>query len=183
MSSDDLQVVSKTKQVFQGRGYWRSGRYFSRPASKVERRAGKPSRIYLHVVVWESKVGPTLDGHVHHKDEKPSNNTIDNLELLTPKEHARVHLTDRRRSAMSANMVMTAMPAARAWHASPIGREWHRSHAIDSYAKREFRTLECVECGVEFQTKDARATTRFCHPNCKAKAGRRRRRESKALKQ
>lgn len=45
-----------------------------------------------HRIVWESIHGEIPAGfHIHHKDRNPGNNDIGNLEMLTYKEHSRVH--------------------------------------------------------------------------------------------
>ncbi len=50
-------------------------------------------RRYEHQVVWESTHGPIAKGMiVHHKDENRLNNALDNLELLSIRDHIRLHL-------------------------------------------------------------------------------------------
>ena len=45
-----------------------------------------------HVLVWEKAHGPIPPGYqVHHKDENKLNNDLDNLELLDPLTHKRLH--------------------------------------------------------------------------------------------
>lgn len=45
-----------------------------------------------HVVIWEGSHGAIPDGwQVHHKDGDKLNNTIENLELVTPLTHKRLH--------------------------------------------------------------------------------------------
>lgn len=47
----------------------------------------------LHRVLMENKIGRLLerDEHVHHKDEDKTNDTIENLELLSASEHTKRH--------------------------------------------------------------------------------------------
>jgi hypothetical protein len=49
--------------------------------------------IYRHREVVEEFIGRELMSieHVHHKDGNPRNNVLENLEVLTCAEHARVH--------------------------------------------------------------------------------------------
>ena len=46
-----------------------------------------------HNVVWERSTGQRIPlGHeIHHRDENPLNNSIDNLQLLSRLDHKRVH--------------------------------------------------------------------------------------------
>jgi len=53
---------------------------------------GKTYRTREHVVVWEKYNGVTLNGyHVHHINGIKGDNRIDNLQLLSPLEHSRLH--------------------------------------------------------------------------------------------
>ncbi len=47
----------------------------------------------LHRVLMENKIGRLLTRreHVHHKDEDKTNDSIENLDLLSVEEHARHH--------------------------------------------------------------------------------------------
>lgn len=45
---------------------------------------------------------PLLDGElVHHINEDPSDNRIENLQLVTPAEHVTIHWQDRKHSEQS----------------------------------------------------------------------------------
>lgn len=45
-----------------------------------------------HDWVWEQHHGPIAIGYqVHHRDDDKQNNDIDNLQLVTPTEHKRLH--------------------------------------------------------------------------------------------
>lgn len=52
-----------------------------------------PNNELLHRAVWEEYYGQKIpDGYViHHKDENPKNNSIDNLQLMTIEEHIKHH--------------------------------------------------------------------------------------------
>lgn len=46
----------------------------------------------IHVLVYETFIGPIPKGYmVHHKDHDKFNNSIDNLEIMTAKEHNNHH--------------------------------------------------------------------------------------------
>ena len=45
-----------------------------------------------HNLVWEKANGPIPEGmFIHHIDHNKTNNDIDNLQLVTPLEHKRIH--------------------------------------------------------------------------------------------
>ena len=42
--------------------------------------------------VWKRLVGPIPDGyHIHHLDGNPANNSLDNLQMLSASDHAKLH--------------------------------------------------------------------------------------------
>ena len=55
--------------------------------------ANKVGKIYEHIYVMCEHIGRKLKEHecVHHKDRNRSNNSLDNLELLTISEHTKLH--------------------------------------------------------------------------------------------
>lgn len=54
------------------------------------RRDGKTSME--HILVWEKYFGKIPDGYqIHHIDSNKTNNKIENLQLVTPLEHKRIH--------------------------------------------------------------------------------------------
>lgn len=54
---------------------------------------------YEHLLVWASagRRLPRADELIHHTDEDKTNNRLDNLELKTRSEHARLHALNRSR--------------------------------------------------------------------------------------
>jgi hypothetical protein len=49
-----------------------------------------------HRLVWEDANGPIPRGYVvHHVDEDPRNNSLDNLSMMTRADHARLHKTGK----------------------------------------------------------------------------------------
>lgn len=77
--------------TFQGRKINRSGRY-PRVHYPGHPAAAKDGLAYVHrVVAWESQ-GPIQTGcHVHHRNRNPEDWRPDNLEVLSPGEHASRH--------------------------------------------------------------------------------------------
>jgi ribonucleotide reductase alpha subunit len=58
--------------------------------------ANRTMHQWVHRMVWEFYNGEIPEGHiVHHKDKNPSNNSIENLELLSAYEHQSEHYSDR----------------------------------------------------------------------------------------
>lgn len=57
-------------------------------------RADKYGFVLEHIYVMEEKLGREItfeDGHIHHIDQNKSNNHPDNLMLLSPSDHAKIH--------------------------------------------------------------------------------------------
>src|SRR6266567_5033113 len=126
----------------------------------------------LHQEIWKDTHGPIPEGcHIHHRDEDPSNNALDNLECLTPEEHSRYHaamLSEEQREWKRAH-IEEIRPLASAWHKSDEGRAWHKIIGAMAYDNAEYRTYTCEHCSGEFQSRDFRPEhVRFCSTNCKA---------------
>lgn len=145
-------VVSKTKQIFNGKPYYLCGKYFQNDGER------------LHRVVYAYHHGPIPKGMaVHHKDEDRSNNGIDNLMLMAAGEHTRHHHAGKEKT-----MPAETLLAAAEWHGSEEGREWHKDHYQNvKHKMRQKVVIVCEECG-----KSAEVTyvgvNRFCGKNCKA---------------
>lgn len=88
--------------LFAGRGWklrtrtlrptvtYRGDTFSPDPDGYYRRTSG--GRAWLHHVVWECHFGPIPHGHhIHHRDENKANNAIENLQLVTPAEHGRIH--------------------------------------------------------------------------------------------
>lgn len=57
---------------------------------------GRARYVYRYQWVWIRERGPIPSGMlVHHKDHDPTNDVIENLDLLTASEHARLHGQER----------------------------------------------------------------------------------------
>lgn len=129
----------------------------------------------LHVYVWEHFNGAIPKGYeIHHKDFDKKNNEIENLQMLTSKEHHEIHgsaLTDDQREWRRKNLAENARPKASEWHGSNAGSEWHRQHYEQVkdklYVKKKF---VCEYCGKEFES--TQVNSKFCSNNCKSAARR-----------
>ena len=79
--ADELKVGMRIK----------SDEIFTKETGHLKVRNGKT----IHRMVWEYYNGEIPEGYViHHKDENKLNNSIDNLQLLTRKEHKILHMKD-----------------------------------------------------------------------------------------
>lgn|SRR5882724_2693727 len=122
-----------------------AARYFY-PYEKGNRALGKPC---LHVAVWEHHHGPVpKDYHIHHKDKGFEDNSIENLEMLSRKEHGARHRGDDMERKVK--QMDYARKFASEWHGSEEGLAWHSEHGKHTWDNREREKLiVCVECGKE----------------------------------
>ena len=105
--------------------YWRHGK-------------GDTCPVALHRQIWIDLKGDIPKGYiVHHKDEDPLNNKIDNLELLSHSAHAGHHSRQLYRRKMSQENIKLAQEAAKSWHRSKEGRAWHVQNAKSYWEKRK----------------------------------------------
>jgi hypothetical protein len=64
------------------------------PNNRYKRITVDGRSVYEHRVLWEQAFGPIPAGHhIHHKDEDPRNNSLDNLECLPHAVHTAHHTT------------------------------------------------------------------------------------------
>lgn len=86
-------------------GRWNNGRMIS-SHGYVLVRVGKDHPLgnsrgvaYEHWVVWAASGRPMPKAHetIHHRDSCKTNNRLDNLEVISRSEHARLHAIERRR--------------------------------------------------------------------------------------
>lgn len=126
----------------------------------------------LHVYVWEYYNREIPKGcQIHHKDFNKSNNEVDNLQLLTKKDHLTLHgqsWSKERYENQIKILNENARPKASEWHGSESGRAWHKKHFEDTkeklFAKKSF---VCEECGKKFEAVN-HGVNRFCSGACRA---------------
>ena len=125
----------------------------------------------LHAYVWEYYNGNIPDGYqIHHIDHDKGNNDIENLKLVSAKEHSEIHskeMTPEQKEWYRKNLNENARPKAIEWHKSDKSREWHKKHyeeTKDKFHRKEFKICEC--CGEKFI---GTPISRFCSNKCKSK--------------
>lgn len=95
-------------------------------------RGGKSKMV--HVLEWEKHNGPKPQGmQIHHKDENKSNWNIENLQLVTPSDHLKIH----------AGWVMLDGE----WVSKPC-KDCKQILSLDSFYQRKGLTPSnrCIEC-------------------------------------
>lgn len=89
-----------------------------------------------HVVIWESKNGIVPDGyHIHHRNEDKLDNRLENLELIDPLTHKRIH---------SGCKIIDGdwwKPCRRCGEYKPVSTEF--------YKRRDGISSECRSCCIE----------------------------------
>jgi hypothetical protein len=156
-------------KVFNGRKYRLTGRYY-----RAENWGTGPCN--LHRARWEYYRGPIPAGFaVHHKDGDGTNNKLSNLELIERREHSRQHTLARIARGELKPPTALAHKRAAEWHASEEGLAWHSKNGKQAWKNRVWHKLECQECGRPYSSPYPNKS-KFCHPNCKMAALRRRRR-------
>ena len=164
--ADDKDIA-----IFDGMSFRRDKRTGYYLAGNA-RNGGRRKR--LHVYVWEYYNGAVPEGyHVHHVDHDKYNNDIDNLQLLSKKEHAKHHarnMSEETKAKLRKQLIEKAVPKSKEWHASKEGKEWHSKHGYDTWKTRKPKTYECTYCGKEFETLNrySESSNHFCSNNCKS---------------
>ena len=139
-------IQTKEEEVwFQGMRFIRYP-YSTDPVRQNYYRCRKDKKtVYLHRAVWSEVYGPIPDNFVvHHKDENTSNNSVENLEVLSRKEHTRLH---------------TSMHVP----------EWRKKHLtskiyLDKWARTGTKMFTCLQCLRQFDSR-SRVIPRFCNNN------------------
>lgn len=131
-------------------------------------------RKYMHRYVWEYYNGKIPSGYeIHHIDFDRNNNDISNLQLLTKKEHKKLHadlLTEQQREWRRENLERTARPKAIEWHKSGEGSKWHSEQIKRMREEGAFKhNLICTQCGKEYIGEiHKKGENAFCSNACKS---------------
>lgn len=125
-------------------------------------------RKRLHIYMWEKYNGNVPKGYqVHHIDRNKGNNDIENLKLLSIKEHLSLHASEQD-IEMLRNRIKEASSKANEWHKSETGKQWHKKHYQEMKDKLNNKIqLQCLYCGKDFISKNT-GKNKFCSNNCKS---------------
>lgn len=125
----------------------------------------------LHRQIWYDHKGEIPAGmDVHHIDENPFNNVIDNFELISRSDHCKMHMAKRVKENPEYFQRLAAVGRehAKEWHRSAEGRLWHVKHAKEVFKKSFIeKETDCIQCGVKYITKKP-ANYKFCTNKCKS---------------
>jgi hypothetical protein len=144
-----MPAVRET-QIFNGRKYYR----YPESKRRTPRVYFYNGKNYLHRDVWESIHGKIPEGHhIHHMDENPLNNEIENLECVSAHDH------------MSRKHTKTAE-----WHASEKFKAmWAetRKKAAMFHANLRENPVEktCQGCGKKYTTVNFKIS-KYCSNKC-----------------
>lgn len=152
--------------LFNGHKYGWSGHYYT-----LYNYGKSKAPTTLQRAVWEFHNGAIPEGcHIHHKDEDPKNNHIDNLECLTVSEHMKLHgdASEWSRSQENIEHLRSINHLAKDWHKSSEGAEWHVKHGKEAWEKREWHKKTCSACNVEYETPWSNKS-KYCSDKCRSK--------------
>lgn len=127
---------------------------------------------YLHVDLWEKEHGEIPPKfHVHHKDHDPLNNSLENLDCLSPGEHQSHHSTNRTDEQNERQKIHLEKirPLTKEWHKSPEGLASHSIIGKKVWENKEPRNYVCQWCEEKFQSISQQKPS-YCSNGCKTKA-------------
>lgn len=128
---------------------------------------------FLHRMVYEDNFGVIPNGmHVHHKDGNEANNSPENLELLTPSQHANEHMDDERTEWCRKNLSEKARPKASEWHKDQANRAHHVKIGAMAYKSFLPEDKKCMQCDTIFTPRKIGNKDKFCSNKCKSAARR-----------
>lgn len=123
----------------------------------------------MHRYVWEHYCGKIPEGfQVHHIDGDKSNNSIDNLALMTTTAHQKLHgAEEKRKDTLREILEKYGRPAAIKWHKSEEGRAWHSKKQLETYKNAKPKMFKCLNCGKKFEALPF-GKHEFCSNPCKS---------------
>lgn len=124
----------------------------------------------MHRYVWKYYCGEIAKGfQVHHIDGDKSNNSIDNLALMTETAHQKLHGAEEKRKDMLREILEKyGRPAAIRWHKSEEGKKWHSEQGKRNAQIVKEKKYVCKNCGIEYWNKPNGQNHDFCSDKCRA---------------
>lgn len=164
-------IIERDVIVYKGYSYVRYPSAKQRSHRVYYKRSGyHQGEKYLHRTIWMDSFGEIPKGHeVHHKDENPLNNDIDNLECLTKKGHREKHELTIEQIEKSKIHLDKIRHLATDWHKTEEGKESTRRAAKISWDKREPIDVTCIQCSLVFKSRMLTNKDKYCSRNCSAK--------------
>lgn len=114
-------------------GFWKGGIHIDRDGYHLQKVQNHPyatakGYVRVHRLVMESKLGRYLTPSevVHHRDDNPANNQIDNLELF---ETNALHISETMKGNVPSSRILkaqsTAIRTRRDWWPVALIQKWH----------------------------------------------------------
>lgn len=157
-----VKIINETIQEYKGERYYLCGAYFQK------------NGVRLHRLIWQdgNKAEIPKGMHIHHKDGDRANNSLNNLQLITASEHARIHgqnpsdkaVEARRRNAQIATEGNKRIPKK--------VRSETRREAWEKQKQKPPTEKQCGYCGEVYETYVPHCS-KFCSNRCKAANSRR----------
>lgn len=135
----------------------------------------------LHRYMYECEIGPIPEGyHIHHKDDNPYNNTIDNFEIKTEFDHLSYHGKKGDREKLL-KLAEIGREFAKEWHGTEEGIAWHKQHYEDFKLKMHEKIIRnCSNCN-QLTSTTRKSGNAFCSNKCKSQWRRRNKPDKKKV--
>jgi hypothetical protein len=162
-----LVSEDETMVCFNGYFYRWNGEYYTGRSPKFNKFSS------LHRALWSFYKGEIPpDKVLHHIDGNGKNNSLENLELVCPKEHLSRHSLlpgSWSQSQACKDGLRLQNEKAKEWHRSEEGRAWHREQAkISLPGVRGLRYPKvCEVCRKDYEGKTL--LQKFCSNACKTR--------------
>ena len=146
-----VEIIDDTHQMFDGITYKqdKSGHYYK--------------MIFIHTSIWNYYNGivPEGDYVIHHKNFNPSDNVIENLELMTRAAHTKIHLEN-------VQFIKICPICNNPFRTTTVGVIYCSEKCRE---KAQTFINKCQFCGKEFEVSVKHHTVKkFCSQECMLKA-------------
>lgn len=170
MSVDEIIYKGISFKRYPDSRNWADKSYYRPHSGYIKEGVGA-----LHREIWKDERGEIPSGyHIHHKDNNPLNNDIENLACIPSSDHHAIHAewgTTPEHSEWRKRHLEEIRPLTKEWHGSEEGKAWHSEHAREIWEKSKENpvSLECVQCGSTYETLEInRSNSKFCSNRCKS---------------